>query len=108
MSKAGPTNVINKASADPAVSRPETSEVVAFEGKVVYINLEGGFWAVITEQGQKLGGSIPVNLRLNNQKISGFYQPQKDMMSFRMWGTLVKFSQLQAVGKPGESGKDIK
>lgn len=81
---------------------------IAFVGKVVYVELEGGFWAVITDQGARLDGKLPDELRLNNQRISGFYKPQNELMSFHMWGTLVTFSQLKAIGEPSKGGGTTK
>ena len=80
---------------------PEKKDVSAtsFSGIVVRVNLEGGFWAVITDGGTKLDGMIPPHLQIHNQKISGFYIQQQDVMSFHMWGTLVEFSKLKAIGK---------
>ena len=69
----------------------------AFVGKVVLLNLEGGFWAIITDSGQKLDGIIPADLRINNQKVSGAFIERPNEMSFRMWGMLVNFTELTAI-----------
>ena len=84
------------------VSQPKlASSVIPFTGKVIYVELEGGFWAVVTEQGKKLNGGLPNDLQLHNQGVSGYYQLNTGMMSFQQWGELVIFSELKAVGKPG-------
>lgn len=80
----------------------EATRGTVFTGRVVFVDLEGGFWGVITDKGAKLDGGVPPNLRIHNQRVRGAYRVNKDLASFRMWGELVQFSELEAIGPLGE------
>lgn len=69
--------------------------MTAFSGKVVFEQLEGGFWGIITDSGHKLDGPIPEHLQKNGLQVTGAYRALKDVASFRMWGELVQFSELE-------------
>ncbi len=68
---------------------------IPFKGQVVYMQLEGGFWAIITDDGAKLDGPIPAELQQNGLAVEGRYKPLKDNASFHMWGTVVNFVELE-------------
>jgi len=76
----------------------DTPSGVPFTGRVVRIELEGGFWAIITDEGKKLDCAVPQSLRFHNQKVTGAYQVNPDIASFRMWGEVVKLHSLKPLG----------
>ena len=73
---------------------PENS--TAFTGNVVFNEFEGGFWGIITSDGQKLHGSIKPNLQKKDLVVSGFYTIKTDIISMRMWGKPASFTNLKA------------
>lgn len=76
--------------------KPVTSELgTPFKGQVVYEQLEGGFWGIITDKGAKLDGPVPKEFQHNGLRVLGSYQALKDTTSFRMWGALVSFVKLE-------------
>ena len=80
------------------VSNDTTVEIgIPFKGKVVYEQLEGGFWGIIAEDGTKLDGQIPAELQQKGLAVEGRYKPLKDTASFHMWGTLVNFVALKRI-----------
>jgi len=69
---------------------------VSFSGKVVHVKVEGNFWGVITDDGKKLNGELPKKFHKDGLHIAGRYEVKEGMVSFRMWGELVEFSELNA------------
>ena len=70
---------------------------VPFSGTVTWIDLEGGFWGIVTDSGQKfLPRKLPEALRQDGLKVSGHYRLVKDMMTIQMWGRLIEIVDVQA------------
>lgn len=67
-------------------------------GQVIYINLEGGFYGIKTDDGKNLE---PINLseefKIDGIRISFNYKPRTDLASFRMWGTIVELSEIKRI-----------
>jgi hypothetical protein len=70
-------------------------------GTVHYINLEGGFWGIITKDGRKFD---PVNLPTKYQKegleINFTAEKLKDAFSIHMWGQIIKIQEIKAINQP--------
>ena len=62
-------------------------------GTITYLDFEGGFYGIITEDNTKL---LPVNLDeaywIDGKKIHFNYTEKPDMMSIHQWGILVEIS----------------
>lgn len=59
-------------------------------GKVVYQNLNGGFWGIVANNGNEY---LPINMpeQLKKEGATVAVQLQEvDMMSMYMWGTTVR------------------
>jgi len=65
-------------------------------GKVVYQNLEGGFWGIIDDQGnQYLPVNMPEQLKYKDITVSVVVKPIEDGAGTAMWGRpvyIVSFS----------------
>ena len=80
--------------------------MIATQGTIRYFDLEGGFYGIVTQQGQKL---LPLNLSKAYQqdgavvKVKG--ELQQGMMTIQQWGTPFKISHIEIVtlGKPNSS-----
>ncbi|MCH7574993.1 MAG: hypothetical protein IIA59_07685 [Candidatus Marinimicrobia bacterium] len=63
---------------------------------VSYIDLEGGFYGIITDDGEH---HEPVNLHVDYQvdglRISYKYTTLQDVASFRMWGTPIEILEIR-------------
>jgi hypothetical protein len=66
-------------------------------GRVVYIDLEGGFWAIETDDGRKLrpNAPIPRGLLREEMRVRFSFQPVNEV-SFFMWGEPVFLIDIQA------------
>ena len=65
-------------------------------GTVRYLDVEGGFYGIVTDDGKKLD---PVNLPKEFQKdglrIQARVEPLKERVSIRMWGTPVRIIEFK-------------
>lgn len=67
-------------------------------GKVVYQNLEGGFWGIIDEKGnQYLPVNMPEQLKYKDIKVSVVIRPLEDGVGTAMWGSPVRIISFSTV-----------
>jgi len=68
------------------------------KGKVVFLNLEGGFYGIITDDGKHL---LPMNLakefRQHNVPIKVKGKRLKGVMTIQQWGTPFKIADIELV-----------
>ena len=80
------------------LSKVELDEMQWIEGKIIFLNLEGGFYGIVTKQGEKL---LPMNLetkfRLHNAKVRVQGKLQKDIRTFQQWGTPFRISAIELI-----------
>lgn len=77
---------------DDMQSLPDSD--LTIEGKVTYVNIEGGFWAI--EDGEET--YEPVNLsedfKQEGLKVTVHADIEKDKVSFRMVGPIIKITSI--------------
>ncbi len=80
----------------PADSKTGAIPAQTVTGTVCYMDVEGGFYGIVTDDGKKLD---PVNLPQEFQKdglrIRARVEPLHDRVSIRMWGTPVRIIEFQ-------------
>ena len=66
-------------------------------GTVRYLDLEGGFWGIVAEDGRKLLpiGGVPSALQRDGQRVHATVEAAH-VMSTRMWGEPVRVTSIQA------------
>ncbi|WP_286264281.1 hypothetical protein [Thalassotalea atypica] len=73
------------------------------KGEVRFFNLEGGFYGLIADNGDKL---LPMNLNKKYKQHGAIIQFQghyiKDMMTIQQWGQVYKITKVQLI-KAGRS-----
>lgn len=90
-----------KTTADAPAEETQTEERAAMqivdgiEGRVVHMDLEGGFYGIQTEAGDKY---MPINLA-DEYKVDGLaivfkVKPRPDVMTITMWGTTVEITEI--------------
>jgi hypothetical protein len=66
------------------------------KGTVVYMNLEGGFYGIVGDDGNNYD---PVNLgeefRKDSLRILFDYKKTPDQASFHMWGTIIEITRIK-------------
>jgi len=71
-------------------------EGLAFTGSVVRVEIEGGFWAIVTDNGTKFDpAKLPQELQQDGLAVTGRVRLLKDVMTFRMWGQPVEILEIQ-------------
>jgi len=69
---------------------------IKISGKVHYIDLGTGFWAIISAEGEKYRPiHMPDQLKTEGKQISCTIKPVEEEMSLFMWGTPVKVTAFE-------------
>jgi hypothetical protein len=71
----------------------------AFEilGTVTFKDLEGGFYAIESFDGEKYDPmNLPESFRKDGLKVKVTARPQRDVMSFRMYGEIIEVISIEA------------
>lgn len=67
-------------------------------GTVRYIALEGGFYGIVGDDGQKYD---PVNLaaehRVDGLRVRFDFVPRTDLASFHMWGQIIEITGIETI-----------
>ena len=68
------------------------------QGTVRYMNLEGGFWGIIADNGQQiLPQSLPQEFKQDGLRLSFKSSEITDMMTIQQWGTPFKLTDIELV-----------
>ena len=68
------------------------------QGEVVFIELEGGFWGIITDDGQKiLPHGLPKSLAVAGNKVRFQGKIIKDAVTIQQWGKVVKITKAELI-----------
>ncbi len=69
-----------------------------YKGTIHFLNLEGGFYGIITDKGMKL---LPMNLAKTYQKAGAIVKVKGevvDVMTIQQWGTPFKIAEIEIIG----------
>lgn len=73
-----------------------SEDIIRKNGTIVFIDLEGGFYAIKADDGTKYD---PVNLGKEFQqdglRVHFEAKEAKELASFRMWGTLIELTKIE-------------
>ena len=65
-------------------------------GSVSYVDLEGGFYGIVTDQGARHNPvNLPVDLRRDGLRISYRYKTLQNVAGIQMWGTSVEVLEIR-------------
>lgn len=65
-------------------------------GIVSYIDLEGGFYGIITDEGVHHNpANLHVDFRVDGLRISYIYKTLQNVASIQMWGTSIEILEIQ-------------
>jgi len=74
----------------------DMKETITFEGKVVYLRFEGGFWGIVSDDGRSYDpGGLAPEFQVEGLRVRVKAEPLKDAVSFRMWGALVRIIAIE-------------
>ncbi|NMD53410.1 hypothetical protein HG547_17555 [Shewanella sp. DNRA4] len=96
--------------AKQGVNKPSISpkgEGMMLQGTVRYLNLEGGFWGIIADTGQKiLPKNLPQEYRKDGIRLSFSAQEITGMMTIQQWGKLSNLSDITVIGQVESQSAD--
>lgn len=68
-------------------------------GTIQYIDLEGGFYGIITDQGENyLPLNLPEAFRVDGLRVRFWAKVRNDVMTIYMWGTPVEILKIEKIG----------
>jgi len=77
---------------------PTDPDLVRATGTVTYIDLEGGFYGIVADDGKRYD---PLNLepghRVNGKRIRFEGRLQRDRMTTRQWGQVIELSSVESL-----------
>lgn len=92
------------------VNKPSISpkgEGMMLQGTVRYLNLEGGFWGIVADNGQKiLPKNLPQEYRKDGIRLSFTAQEITGMMTIQQWGKLSNLSDITVIGQVESQSAD--
>ena len=87
---------------EQSVDAKESSQVIT--ATVTFIDLEGGFYGLMTEDGKKLlPSNLPREFHTDGTVIQFHAMPVKDMQTIQQWGVLVELKDVKLVKSSGTS-----
>ncbi len=72
---------------------------VAFQGRVVHVELEGGFWGILSKDGQRFDPiALPPRFQRDGLEVEVTAIVLRDTVSIRMWGQLIRILNIREAG----------
>ncbi len=82
-----------------SMEKSDTRRSIATNGTVTYIDLEGGFYGIIAEDGLNcLPSNLPDEYRIDGLFVRFTADIEDDIMGFPMWGVPVKIRSIEPIG----------
>jgi hypothetical protein len=79
------------AGGEPAAAAP-----LEIRGEVVRLEIEGGFWGIVGEDGRRYDpGGLPPEFQQPGLKVEVRARAERDRISFRMWGTPIAIERIE-------------
>jgi len=79
-------------------SGSERAEIFNFTGTVTHLDLEGGFFAIVTDDGTKLDPvNLPPEMRKNGLRVQGTARKAESSIGVHMWGTRIEIESIEAL-----------
>ncbi len=84
----------------------DVQDVIPFKGRVVYRSFEGGFWGIISDDGQHYDPlALPPQFQIEGLRVTGKVRLRKNVFHFHMWGTIVELIELKVIDGDVSSNK---
>ena len=82
-----------------SVEKGDTRRTVAANGTVTYIDLEGGFYGIVAEDGMNYRPTnLPAEYQIDGLRVQFSADLEEDVAGFQMWGTPVKIRTIEPIG----------
>ena len=71
-------------------------EKSAVVGTVTYVDLEGGFFGILSETGEHFDPiNLPEAFQKDGLKVRFWYEEQKSAVGIHMWGRIIKIQKIE-------------
>ena len=88
--------VISFSCAEQHGLRQPTANEISITGTVTYLDFEGGFYGIISENGNKYNPlNLPEEYQVDNLQVVLIAIPVKNTNSIFMWGSIIKIIEIQ-------------
>ena len=78
-----------------AVAQAEEPATFTFRGEVKHLTIEGGFWGIVAEDGQRYDpGKLPREFEQAGRKVRVVARRTPDQISYRQWGQLIEIVEI--------------
>jgi len=72
------------------------SNAFRFHGTVVHVDLEGGFYGIVSSDGGRYDPiNLPEEYRQDGLEVRGLVRPASNAIGFHMWGMVVEIISIQ-------------
>ncbi len=89
-------------SANSAAEKSEREEPM-ISGTVRYLEIEGGFYGLVADDGTKYNPiNLPAEYKKNGLRVKFAVREKKGVVSFRMWGKIVEVVKIQKIAEENE------
>lgn len=79
---------------------PDPEDVVSATGTVRYVDLEGGFYGIVSRDDQRyLPQNLPDSLRHDGRHVRFRGTLQRDVVTIQQWGTPIELIDIAPVGE---------
>lgn len=87
---------------NPIMSEPATpanaEHHITASGTVRFQQIEGGFWGIVGDDGRRYDPmELPPEFHKDGLRVRFEAVPETDMMSTRMWGTMITLTAIEAL-----------
>ena len=73
----------------------DTPGIEYAEGTVYYIELEGGFYGIVTHDNRNFDPhNLPMEFRVDSLDVSFLYKASEEQVDFHMWGTVIEIVEI--------------
>ncbi|GAA5262164.1 putative hemolysin [Methanocalculus sp. MC3] len=88
---------------------PPAGMEVSATGTITYIDLEGGFFGIVTEKGtQYLPTNLAEELKVDGTEVTFTGVTEEDLITMQMWGTPIRITEIRVEhGEPSISGTGV-
>lgn len=85
------------AQVEPPAAKPPKSNIITVLGLIKYVELEGGFFGIVAEDGKKyFPDYLGQDFKVDGLSVRVQAQPQEQMLGIQMWGNPIKILRIEA------------